>query len=88
MHRSLEFSNSYSEAAEACQLPDPPDERGRDEADELAKTLTPSHPRARDGHFPPVPNRWLVARSTPAGVIQWIVESDYLYPVGDPGAPE
>ncbi len=43
---------------------------------------------ARDGRFPAVPNRWLVSRSTPAGVSQWIIESDYLYPVRDPGAPD
>jgi hypothetical protein len=43
---------------------------------------------ARDGRFPPAPNRWLVSRSTPAGVNQWIVESDYLYPARDPGAPD
>jgi hypothetical protein len=35
-------------------------------------------------HFPSVPNRWLVIRSTDAAAKEkmWVVESDYLYPAG------
>ncbi|HEX2220060.1 MAG TPA: hypothetical protein VHG35_14760 [Gemmatimonadales bacterium] len=44
--------------------------------------------RAVDGVFPPVPNRWLVARRGTDGVqAQWMVESDYLHPPGSPPPP-
>lgn len=44
---------------------------------------------AADGTFPPVPNRWLVARTGADGsVAQWVVESDYLYPPGATGTAE
>ena len=62
----------------------------------LPDALTRSRPRSRHEEgaqdFPPVPNRWLVTRSAQQVVEQkrewivvqeWIVESDYLYPVGD-----
>ncbi len=43
----------------------------------------------REDEFPPVPDRWMVARSDLRGVVQeqWVVESDYLYPPGHPGSP-
>ena len=42
------------------------------------------------GRFLPVPDRWLVTRRAPGDdeLTQWVVESNYLYPPGHPGAPE
>jgi len=33
--------------------------------------------------FPPVPNSWLVTRTDKNGILQWVVESDYLHPIGN-----
>lgn len=35
--------------------------------------------------FVPAPNRWLVTRSGAGPTVEWIVESDYLYPYGQGG---
>ena len=44
---------------------------------------------AVDDVFPPVPNRWLVARWGAEGIqAQWVVESDYLHHPGSPGVAE
>ncbi|HRW06893.1 MAG TPA: hypothetical protein P5121_17445, partial [Caldilineaceae bacterium] len=37
---------------------------------------------AGDQQFPPVPNRWLVTRHVGAETTRWVVESDYLHPIG------
>lgn len=40
-----------------------------------------------NGEFPRVPNRWLITRRIPGHTdIQWVVESDYLYPDGQGGS--
>jgi hypothetical protein len=46
--------------------------------------------RESGGSFPPVPDRWLVTRRALGDdePVQWVVESNYLYPPGHPGAPE
>lgn len=36
---------------------------------------------SNDGEFPAVPNRWLITRRIGETMEQWIVESDYLYPI-------
>ena len=47
----------------------------------LPDALTRASHNNDEQEFPPVPNRWLIRR-TGTEVKQWLVESDYLYPVG------
>ncbi|HEU4833146.1 MAG TPA: hypothetical protein VFS90_01985, partial [Pyrinomonadaceae bacterium] len=55
----------------------------------LPDALATGHHRNHTTIFPAVPNRWLVRRLDHTGKLEksWIVESDFLHPLNDNGAP-
>jgi hypothetical protein len=53
----------------------------------LPEVLTRSAVANGASGFPALPNRWLVTRSGGGPLAQWVVESDYLHPAGQPLTP-
>lgn len=51
----------------------------------MPDALTVGYTIGETSNYPPVPNRWLITRTTNGVITQWVVESDYIYPVSSPG---